>query len=745
MKLSTNYKTIHKIVYWIVTSWFSDLPNSIELAATWINQVNAWHLANGPIWTIKQIKMIRLIVFSYLSDKPLKEVNQIIGINRSNCLPKSITYLHKYIESREVRKIRFVLTLLSISRAIPGWAKPNLSTITTPSNPNKVQMNLITDYMDEFLQKYNWNFKIPMYFDRTEIVLSTKSGPNGTATRTALVDLWEMPEELKTILKGTNLGPIMTEYESLLSPNRVWKYHTVVTKWKEYMKLKIKTISFFDTQLSKLKRGQIRKLSIVEDPEAKSRIIAIFDFWSQQWLKQIHKIHFTFLKRIETDRTFTQDPWITSKPLGHKYYSFDLSAATDRFPIALQEELIKKMFGEDTSTRWRMILTTFPFYVPWEDKLIYYNAGQPMGAYSSWSTFTITHHVVLQYIHKNLGLTEMYYQILGDDIVIYHDEVAKEYQRLMKELEVDISIPKSNISSEMYEFAKRVIIKGREVTGIQIRGLLENHSKYHLLYQMVYEIIYSRGYTPVRFQTIPDLLYLMMKNIGMKEKFALNIKSRVTTLHAFNKFLDGNITPFLDDLKRRYPHYEGSLELNQVELNNWIYLSMSSIFNKVNGDYIRYAHDLINRPIAIEQAAIGLADPSDIWTSPIYYLTKLPVIEALRNTIRSLNRSRKLESIKDMVKAIALPDSDIFEKRGSIRLIGAYAKLAKITIATFEHHVIQGRLAAIPDPNLGSQVLDHIVSDMRTYQIDKSHGLIPPAPKPPVTPQKSIYDASAWI
>jgi hypothetical protein len=392
-----------------------------------------------------------------------------------------------------------------------------------------------------------------------------------------------------------------------------------------------------------------------------------------------------------------------------------------------------------------MILTTFPFYVPWEDRFITYEAGQPMGAYSSWSTFTITHHVVLQYIHKELDIAEMHYQILGDDIVIYHDGVAKEYQRIMKELEVDISIPKSNISSDMYEFAKRVIIKGKEVTGIQIRGLLENHSKYHLLYQMIHELVYSRGYTPVRFQSIPDLSYLMMKVLGMKEKFALNIKSRVTTLHAFNKFLDGNITPILEDLKRRYPHYEGSLELNQVELNNWIYLSMSSIFSKVNGDYIHFAKDLINRPQAVEQAAIGLADPSDIWTSPIYYLTKLPVMEALQNTISSLNRARNLDSIKEMVKAIALPDSDVFEKRGAIRLIGAYAKLAKITIATFEHHVIQGRLAAMPDPNLGSQVLDRIVSDMRTYQIDKSHGLIPPSPKPPETPQKSIYDASAWI
>jgi len=305
---------------------------------------------------------------------------------------------------------------------------------------------------------------------------------------------------------------------------------------------------------------------------------------------------------------------------------------------------------------------------------------------------------------------------------------------------VEISIPKSNISSNMYEFAKRVFISGQEVTGIQIRGLLENHSKYHLLYQALYDLIYTRGYYPKDLLSIPDLIFSLMNIIGMKTKHALNIKSRVASLHSFNKFLHGDITPFIENIKHRFPNYEGQLQFPEIELNNWIYMAMDETLRKVNAEYINYAKDLITRPSLVEQAAIGLADPSDIWTSPIYYLTKLPIMEALANTIGSLSRARNLDSIRDIVKAIALPDTSVFEKRGSIRLIGAYAKLAKSTISKIEHYVIQGRLAPMPDPNLGTQVLDRIKQDIMTYQIDKSHGLVPPTPQVPVPKKINPYE-----
>jgi len=47
------------------------------------------------------------------------------------------------------------------------------------------------------------------------------------------------------------------------------------------------------------------------------------------------------------------------------------------------------------------------------------------------------------------------YILLGDDIVIRNDKVAQKYITIMTRLGVDISIPKTHVSKNTYEFAKR--------------------------------------------------------------------------------------------------------------------------------------------------------------------------------------------------------------------------------------------------------------------------------------------------
>jgi hypothetical protein len=45
--------------------------------------------------------------------------------------------------------------------------------------------------------------------------------------------------------------------------------------------------------------------------------------------------------------------------------------------------------------------------------------------------------------------------ILGDDIVIKNDKVAKKYIEVIKGLGVELSLQKTHVSSNTYEFAKR--------------------------------------------------------------------------------------------------------------------------------------------------------------------------------------------------------------------------------------------------------------------------------------------------
>lgn len=104
---------------------------------------------------------------------------------------------------------------------------------------------------------------------------------------------------------------------------------------------------------------------------------------------------------------------------------------------------------------------------------INYAVGNPMGAYSSWASFALAHHYVVYTCCRSLGIkwSDAPYVLLGDDIVIKHDALAKLYMETMEYLGVRISLEKSHISSDVYEFAKRTFYKGEEITPFPLSAL----------------------------------------------------------------------------------------------------------------------------------------------------------------------------------------------------------------------------------------------------------------------------------
>lgn len=96
---------------------------------------------------------------------------------------------------------------------------------------------------------------------------------------------------------------------------------------------------------SKGKVKTYRKLSIIKDPEGKTRIIAIFDYWTQAALKPISDQMFLILKGINEDCTFNQGKLDVQPEPGHKFHSVDLKSATDRLPVSLQAIGLKYLLG----------------------------------------------------------------------------------------------------------------------------------------------------------------------------------------------------------------------------------------------------------------------------------------------------------------------------------------------------------------------------------------------------------------
>ncbi|KAG6467636.1 hypothetical protein ZIOFF_074512 (mitochondrion) [Zingiber officinale] len=173
------------------------------------------------------------------------------------------------------------------------------------------------------------------------------------------------------------------------------------------------------------------------------------------------------LSRIPTDGTFNQEGPLhrlsSFKPLD--VLSLDLSAATDRWPVAVLTALFTRLFGRATAlcvvngTLWWNVFRT---HRPLLNKARYlaFSAGQPLGYYGSWALFSLSHHymvwlaALLAYPRGKAPFRK--YALLGDDIVIADRAVAEKYKALLEILDVSISESKSiDSKSGAVEFAKQ--------------------------------------------------------------------------------------------------------------------------------------------------------------------------------------------------------------------------------------------------------------------------------------------------
>lgn len=203
----------------------------------------------------------------------------------------------------------------------------------------------------------------------------------------------------------------------------------------------------------------------------KVRVFAIANPIFQALLRPLHNWVMDLLGSLRMDGTFDQHAPLR-RLIGKKnLYSFDLKSATDLLPVHLSFSILRGLFGDGFSQSWLYMMTEVDFRSPdkvspqGEIESYKFTRGQPLGYYSSWPVFSITHHMIVwlvaNYIYPGKRFTD--YAILGDDIVIADDEVAESYRYVMEEIQAVISLEKSLISTKgACEFAKRFIIRNHE-------------------------------------------------------------------------------------------------------------------------------------------------------------------------------------------------------------------------------------------------------------------------------------------
>jgi hypothetical protein len=252
------------------------------------------------------------------------------------------------------------------------------------------------------------------------------------------------------------------------------------------------------------------RLHRIYEPAGKIRVVAIVDYWTNCVLKPLHDWMFDLLRVIPTDATFDQEGRLKefSKRGYLDAWSIDLTAATDTIPLALYQTLMRPILGNHLVTLWTELLTgrnflhkfarktEREFHTPSDFDLVRYGRGQPMGALSSWSSMAMVHHLMVQFsafIWNGKFYSDLFardflvgshveyipftwfqdYLILGDDLVIFHEGIAKEYLRLSEALGIKVGMTKSYISEIGFiNFASQSYVSDTNVSPLSFKEFI---------------------------------------------------------------------------------------------------------------------------------------------------------------------------------------------------------------------------------------------------------------------------------
>jgi len=213
------------------------------------------------------------------------------------------------------------------------------------------------------------------------------------------------------------------------------------------------------------------EVHFLQEPGLKMRAIASPYRIHQLALKPLGDAIYDVVKKLEWDCTFDQQkaiPWIQrSLSVGKKVHSIDLTGATDYFPLGIQLETLRILFGdlldiklveEISRLRWKS-----------EKGDIQWKRGQPLGLYPSFGMFTLTHGLVLSFLLGKDYDHEFF--VVGDDVVILDDTLYTKYMDFLSCTKCPWSPSKSLSSENLAEFAGKIVLVDQVIPSYKWRKI----------------------------------------------------------------------------------------------------------------------------------------------------------------------------------------------------------------------------------------------------------------------------------
>lgn len=410
-------------------------------------------------------------------------------------IPGIIPSLHRSAIRRGSKiHIRFWLTLFNLYRILDIPVKAKIQTIILPSSMDpSLVLPLLSTFIPVFLKEIS---KIAGHRVTLIRSLHPSKGP-----------LWLMKLlKAKPFSISTSSPVVRARYDDVSSPistspagliyaAKAWlanpDLYSIFSDWckmtgSQYLLNRIEMWSKVPkANIDAKGTPHLGKLGFKEEAAGKLRVFAMVDPFTQWALKPLWDLLVELLSRLPQDGTLDQmkpvSRLLKDKPKG-PFYSFDLSAATDRLPVIVQAQLLGYFLGAHATNLWKAILIGRPYYIPKNsydgvpsDAVVYYETGQPMGALTSWGMLAFTHHLMVQWSSYRVNPSSYtwfsHYAVLGDDIVIADKAVAEEYVKTCQLLGVEIGLAKSLLSpsGKALEFAKRTFVDSTDVSPVPFK------------------------------------------------------------------------------------------------------------------------------------------------------------------------------------------------------------------------------------------------------------------------------------
>lgn len=607
---------------------------------------------NGTLYTVKSLKQMRLHITRYVCGQPLLVNDQFIGLTKEGW-PTRLNFLKELADSKSLQSKKFLFTLLMISRTlIPKKTEVipfSTSSITDPycGIRYKIPNHIIRD----FVMSYNLK-AIKPEFSLSSLYFSMKSGPNGPATLS-------IPKTLM-YFGYTEIAGIL----GLLPKNgREW-----FSKLLEFCSInsdKILTSIKSNKEDSPRNWETSSRLSIVKDPECKMRVIGIVDYVTQVTLSPISDILFGNLKRIHSDRTFTQSPLHNWEDNSESFWSVDLSSATDRFPLQIQKELLAEIFSDKAySESWALLLTGREYLDP-NGNPLRYAVGQPMGAKSSWPAFTLAHHLIIFYCARLEGFKEFsQYIMLGDDIVIKNDRVAKRYISVLEKIGVKTSYAKTHVSKDTYEFAKRWIQGKSEISGLPLNGLVTNVTNPFITWYILFDYFVIKGNMYLCKSSLDHFVARLYSTTKLLERS--NKKWITLKFVSFKKMLS-KVQLFSFTMRNifgisTYDEVRKFFAVNSRS-NDYVVAGPNAILSEMHRVFGNAMNWMVAQQVKRIEIIYKDLNKINIFGVDRLELPSLPIWHAIRNRVSSLSEMQlKMDlskiTLKDAVETILLLDLD---------------------------------------------------------------------------------------